>query len=81
MAKSAYFVKLTPSLWCILLKLCSYVTDILKMCMWKFSDEKLFLIKGEFQICPRMDFDNILFVEYLRYNNYKNEIILFSEGC
>ena len=27
-----------------------------------------------------MDFDNILYVEYLRYNNYKNEIILFLEG-
>ena len=23
--------------------------------------------KGEFQICPRMDFDNSLYVEYLRY--------------
>ena len=44
---------------------------------------KLFtcLTKGEFQICPRMDFDNILYVEYLCYNNYKNEIILFLEGC
>ena len=28
-----------------------------------------------------MDFDNILYVEYLRYNNYKNEIVLFPEGC
>ena len=37
--------------------------------------------KGEFQICPRMDFDNILYVEYLRYSNYKNEIISFLEGC
>ena len=37
--------------------------------------------KGEFQICPRMDFDNILYVEYLRYNNYKNEISLLLEGC
>ena len=37
--------------------------------------------KGEFQICPRMDFDNILYVEYLRYNNYKNEIVSFLEGC
>ena len=37
--------------------------------------------KGGFQICPRMDFDNILYVEYLRYNNYKNEIISFLEGC
>ena len=37
--------------------------------------------KGEFQICPRMDLDNILYVEYLRYNNYKNEIILFFEHC
>ena len=36
--------------------------------------------KGEFQICPRMDFFNIVYVEYLRYNN-KNEIILFLEGC
>ena len=27
-----------------------------------------------------MDFDNILYVEYLRYNNYKNEIISFLEG-
>ena len=25
-----------------------------------------------------MDFDNILYVEYLRYNNYKNEIIIIS---
>ena len=38
-------------------------------------------IKGEFQICPRMDFHNILYAEYLRYNNYKNEIISFLEGC
>ena len=37
--------------------------------------------KGEFQICPRMDFHNILYVEYLCYNNYKNEITLFLEGC
>ena len=37
--------------------------------------------KGEFQICPRMDFDNILYVEYIHYNNYKNEIISFLEGC
>ena len=28
-----------------------------------------------------MDFDNILYVEYLRYNNYKNENISFLEGC
>ena len=27
-----------------------------------------------------MDFDNILYVEYLRYNNYKNEIIVLFEG-
>ena len=27
-----------------------------------------------------MDFDNILYVEYLHYINYKNEIILFLEG-
>ena len=27
---------------------------------------------------PRMDFDN---EEYIRYNNYKNEIISFLEGC
>ena len=32
--------------------------------------------KGEFQICPRMDFDHILYVEYLPYNNCKNEIII-----
>ena len=38
-------------------------------------------IKGEFQICPHMDFDNILYFEYLRYINYKNEIITFLEGC
>ena len=38
-------------------------------------------IKGEFQICPHMDLDNILYVEYLGYNNYKNEIILFLERC
>ena len=37
--------------------------------------------KGEFQICRRMDLDNILYVEYLRYNNYKNEIILILERC
>ena len=37
-------------------------------------------LKGEFQICPRMDFHNILYVEYLRYNNFKNEIISFLEG-
>ena len=37
--------------------------------------------KGEFQICPRMDFNNILHVDYLRYNSYKNEIISFLEGC
>ena len=28
-----------------------------------------------------MDFDNILYVVYLRYNNYNNEIILFLKGC
>ena len=28
-----------------------------------------------------MDFHNILYVEYLRYNNYKNQIISFLEGC
>ena len=39
------------------------------------------LAKGEFQICPRMDLDNILNVEYLWYINYKNEIILFHERC
>ena len=38
-------------------------------------------LKGEFQICPRVDFSNILYAEYLRYNNYKNEIISFLEGC
>ena len=56
--------------------------------------EKLFLFKletgekyqmsvkgGGGQISPRIDFDNILYVEYLRYNNYKNEIILFLQGC
>ena len=42
---------------------------------------KYVIVKGEFQICPRMDLDNILYVEYLRYNNYKNEIILFLERC
>ena len=41
----------------------------------------MFNTKGEFQICPRMDFDHILYVEYLRYNNYKNEIISFLKGC
>ena len=40
-----------------------------------------FTPKGEFQICPRIDFDNILYVEYLRYNNCKNEIILFLKDC
>ena len=43
---------------------------------WKINSTK-----GEFQICPRMDSDNILYVEYLRYNNYKNEIISFLECC
>ena len=38
-------------------------------------------LKGEFKICPRMDLDNILYVEYLPYNNYKNEIISFLKGC
>ena len=47
--------------------------------MEKFSE--YIVLKGEFQICPRMDLDNILYVEYLRYNNYKNEIILFLERC
>ena len=37
--------------------------------------------KEEFQICQLMDFDNILYVEYLVYNNNKNEIVLFIEGC
>ena len=46
--------------------------------MWR---TQTILTKGEFQICPRMDFDNILYVEYLRYNNDKNEIILFLERC
>ena len=32
----------------------------------------LIFLNGEFQIYPRMDFDNILYVEYLSYNNYKN---------
>ena len=36
---------------------------------------------GGFQNCPRMDFDNNLYVEYLHYNNYKNEIISFLHGC
>ena len=36
-------------------------------------------MKGEFQICPRTYLNNILYVEYLRYNNYKNEINLFIE--
>ena len=40
-----------------------------------------FSSKGEFQIRPRMDFHNILYVEYLRYNDCKNEIISFLEGC
>ena len=55
---------------------------------WPRFEKKLVLLlffkvsqKGEFQICPRMDLDNILYVEYLRYNNYKNEIILFLERC
>ena len=38
------------------------------------------LEKGEFQIYPRMDFDDILYVEYLRYNNYKIKIISCLEG-
>ena len=36
--------------------------------------------KGEFQNCPRMDFDNILYVEYLGYNNYKMEIFYSSKA-
>ena len=56
---------------------CKALTQINKV----FQNFILFLEKGEFQICPRMDFDDILYVEYLRYNNYKNEIILFLEGC
>ena len=28
-----------------------------------------------------MDFDNILYVEYLSHNNYKKAIILFLKGC
>ena len=44
------------------------------------NNRSLKALKGEFQICPRMDFDNNLYVEYLRYNNYKNEIILFLKG-
>ena len=40
------------------------------------------MAKGEFQICPRMDFDKILYIEYLHYGNYKKkEIFLFLEGC
>ena len=35
--------------------------------------------KGEFQICPHMDFDNILYVEYLRYNNYKMKLFYSSK--
>ena len=35
--------------------------------------------KGELINLPRMDFDNILFVEYLG-NNYKNEL-LFPDSC
>ena len=31
------------------------------------SFELFEILKGEFQICPRMDLDNILYVEYLRY--------------
>ena len=50
--------------------------------IWTFYPNLIWCnIKGEFQICPRMDLDNILYVEYLRYNNYKNEIILFLEHC
>ena len=49
-----------------------------RMCVLLLSNKEI--VKGEFQICPRMDLDNILYVEYLRYNNYKNEIILFLEN-
>ena len=31
--------------------------------------------KWEFQICPRIAFENILTVDYLRFNNYKTKII------
>ena len=30
----------SKSFQCIILILCKYVTDKLKMCMWKFNDEK-----------------------------------------
>ena len=36
---------------------------------------------GVFQICLRMDFDSIVYVEYLGHNNYKNKVISFLEGC
>ena len=44
MADSAYFVKPTPPR---VFGLCSYVTDILKMCNWKFKNgEKIVLINS-----------------------------------
>ena len=58
-----------------------HISRFLVPCCKNYQDVLQNMSKGEFQICPRMDFDNILYVEYLRYNNYKNEIILFLEGC
>ena len=47
MVDSAYFVKSTPLRAFIrsFSILCRYVTDILKMCMTKFDDEKIFFDK------------------------------------
>ena len=49
--------------------------------LFQLFNQMVWIIKGEFQICPRMDLDNIWYVEYLRYINYKNEIILFLKRC
>ena len=38
----AYSVKSTPyTLQCIFLILCSKITDILNICIWEFTDEKI----------------------------------------
>ena len=44
------------------------------------TNEQNFISKGEFQICPHMDFDNILDVVYLRYNNYKTKSFYSSKA-
>ena len=57
------------------------LSDLFLESLNQTPQQLIFFLKGEFQICPHMDFNNILYVEYLYYNNYKNEIISFLEGC